>query len=353
MTGQESVYRLQFGPEDIVRKFREVHVLDEDSKKVILARIFHSLRSTLTSIVGNTSILSGSIDKRRPSFENKLQRAYAECIFYKTGSIRENLDELYNIIHAEDFSGEIDPKRANTICTQLIDYLSYFPTEEQFRKVGEVTQRQMKYVPTIDLHALVYVFGLNRTFGENHQGPFFLKKDLEFFTAKIWSERKKAGYGLSRNVIKDIQTKEDYLNEVIIPLINNAIEHAYNPDNDTSNRLVEEEFKKKIIIHGPIGYEVVDGRIKIPQSGEYKVSISDNGFGMQPEIYKKLFQKATTSKPDDGTEHGIGVWGAHEVVTRNGGRMWCETELGKGTTFYFTIPYDKIIASVCIQKAIK
>ncbi len=68
-------------------------------------------------------------------------------------------------------------------------------------------------------------------------------------------------------------------------------------------------------------------------------SIKDNGIGMDPEHMKnifKVFQRLHKRDEYDGT--GIGLAISKKIVHQHGGVIWARSELGKGTTFYFTIP---------------
>ena len=74
---------------------------------------------------------------------------------------------------------------------------------------------------------------------------------------------------------------------------------------------------------------------------EICVSVSDNGMGMRPEVKEMLFAKPsglTTRGTDNERGTGIGLMLCKEFVEKNGGRIWFESELGKGTTFFFTLP---------------
>ncbi|HKY55749.1 MAG TPA: ATP-binding protein, partial [Anaerolineales bacterium] len=84
-------------------------------------------------------------------------------------------------------------------------------------------------------------------------------------------------------------------------------------------------------------------RIEIGQAGideEHGMPIfyvQDNGIGIQAEHHERIF--GLFNKLDvksDGT--GIGLSIVKRIVEVHGGKIWVESELGKGTTFFFTLP---------------
>jgi two-component system sensor histidine kinase/response regulator len=71
------------------------------------------------------------------------------------------------------------------------------------------------------------------------------------------------------------------------------------------------------------------------------ISVSDNGIGIDPEALSKLFDitsTLTTSGTANETGTGLGLLLCKEFVEKNGGTIWCESAVGKGSTFKFTLP---------------
>jgi signal transduction histidine kinase len=65
--------------------------------------------------------------------------------------------------------------------------------------------------------------------------------------------------------------------------------------------------------------------------------VRDNGIGIDPKFKDRIFGLFDKLDPrTDGT--GIGLALVKRIVESHGGRIWLESELGKGATFYFTIP---------------
>lgn len=79
-------------------------------------------------------------------------------------------------------------------------------------------------------------------------------------------------------------------------------------------------------------------RTRTAADGMVEASISDTGKGIAPENRDRIFQPGFTTKPM-GIGSGLGLALSKRIVeTDHGGRIWFESEFGKGTTFYVSIP---------------
>lgn len=83
-------------------------------------------------------------------------------------------------------------------------------------------------------------------------------------------------------------------------------------------------------------------RVRVQDKGEFvMVSVSDDGIGIPPEDREKVFERfyrAGNRSSVNAPGTGLGLAIAREVVDKHGGKIWLESELGKGTTFHFVVP---------------
>jgi two-component system sensor kinase FixL len=87
------------------------------------------------------------------------------------------------------------------------------------------------------------------------------------------------------------------------------------------------------------------GQIKVRCADEdcfWKFSVADNGPGIQQKHFEKIFKIFQTLSPHSGVESsGIGLSIVKKLVELNKGRVWVESEVGQGSTFFFTLPRQR------------
>ena len=91
------------------------------------------------------------------------------------------------------------------------------------------------------------------------------------------------------------------------------------------------------------------GQIKIScveENAFWKFGVADNGPGIEEKHFERIFKIFQTLAPQDKSgSTGIGLTVIKKIVELYGGRIWLESKLGRGSTFYFTLP--KQVAPSC------
>jgi signal transduction histidine kinase len=98
------------------------------------------------------------------------------------------------------------------------------------------------------------------------------------------------------------------------------------------------------LVSNALRYTPADGTVTVHSdllSDSVRVSVKDSGRGIPPDAVEVIFDKFVQIKQStDATPGsvGLGLAIAKEVVEAHGGRIWVESSVGRGSTFFFTIP---------------
>ncbi len=78
-------------------------------------------------------------------------------------------------------------------------------------------------------------------------------------------------------------------------------------------------------------------------------SVSDTGVGIAKEMHSTIFDRFWQEHPAHHGGHGLGLAIARGIVEGHGGRLWVESEVGKGSVFSFVIPPDRSGATASVR----
>ena len=116
------------------------------------------------------------------------------------------------------------------------------------------------------------------------------------------------------------------LNQVFMNILTNAID------------ALDEGNKHQIFNETPNNFCRIAIDTKVVRDEWIAIEISDNGVGISEEIQSRIFDPFFTTKPV-GKGTGLGLSISYQIVTqKHGGKIWCDSVLGKGTKFAIEIP---------------
>ncbi len=113
--------------------------------------------------------------------------------------------------------------------------------------------------------------------------------------------------------------------EVLLNLITNALKY-----NDSPRKTIEVGFRDEMNGHRNVYF------------------VRDNGYGIDPRFHEEVFRifKRLNAESDDTKGTGSGLTFVKKIVERHNGTVWVESELAKGSTFYFTLEASSPVTPV-------
>jgi signal transduction histidine kinase len=129
--------------------------------------------------------------------------------------------------------------------------------------------------------------------------------------------REEGNYHILLNGEKDLEVfaDEQKIDQVMVNLVNNAVKYA------------------------PLSKDI---HVNVARAGEFaKISVRDEGPGIAPQNLPRIFDRYYRSGDYNISGLGLGLYIISEIIKHHGGEVGVTSELGKGTTFWFTLPLAK------------
>jgi len=285
----------------------------------------------------------------RPLTNDKVWlQVHAEPILNTVGSIKEIICSFSDITDQKNIEEKLTKlyqrleSRAYELATSTADlqrfvYVATHDLQEPLRMVSSFTQLlKKKYEDNLDEQAKEYinyaVEGASRMkklildllefskFSGNREefSCTDMNKIIDSVREKFASEIQSSGAVLTTDALPGIHAKTTLVSQLFEQLVNNALTYhnGHAPE-----------------VH--IGYT--------ENEMEYTFSVKDNGIGIDPRYSEKIFilfqRLRNENEASEGT--GVGLAICKKIVEMHRGTIWVESEKGKGSTFYFTIPKER------------
>lgn len=206
----------------------------------------------------------------------------------------------FNQILARDYKGRLDPK-----ADQYIGF------------VVDAAARMQQLVT--DLMVFARVLDQDAPKNRNTVYPSQL---LAVVTADLRSLLDESQAVLTWDDLPPVHADETQIKQVFLNLIGNAMKY------------------RQLGTHPRIA---VKGECK---DGECTFAVQDNGIGIAPQYFDQIFVAFKRLHGKDYPGSGVGLTICQSIIEEHGGRIWVESEVGRGTTFFFTLPSAKVSAQV-------
>jgi len=286
-----------------ISRFETVHIA-KGGRRIDVSMTISPVKDAHEQIIGAAAIARDVSDRKL--LEKQLQQAQKmEAIGQLAGGIAHDFNNLLSVIngHCELLEQQLGPNEA--------------PQQncEQIKKAGEraasltrqllAFSRQQVLEPTVlNLNSVVTDLEkmLRRVIGE----------DVEFKTALD-----------SR--LASVKADRGQIEQVLMNLVVNARDAMPNGGRlviQTANMIVDDEFAQ---------------RQSYPQSSYVRLSVTDNGTGMDAETQARIFEPFFTTK-EVGKGTGLGLSTVYGVITQSGGHIDVHSRVGQGTTFHVYLP---------------
>ena len=240
--------------------------------------------------------------------------------------MNDELDRLYRELETTSrHKSEFLANMSHELRTPLNSIIGFSQVLRE-RMFGEVNEKQEEYLDDILSSAYHLLSLINDVLDlskveagqvELEVAPFSLREALESGVVMVRERATLDGVKVAYSADPEVdlvEGDERRIRQVIFNLLSNAVK--FTPDGGA--------------------VDVSAAQV----NGEVRVSVADTGPGLAPEDHDRIFEEF--QQTDLGLEQregtGLGLALSKRLVELHGGRIWVDSELGKGSTFVFTLP---------------
>jgi signal transduction histidine kinase len=241
--------------------------------------------------------LNADLERRVEERTALLQRSNAALqrfAYVSSHDLQEPIRTIrtFNQLLAKDYSGQLDPK-----ADQYIEFVV-----EASARMQSLVADLLTYSRVLDPEAPKEVKTSSST------------QALQTAILDLQQAIEDSGAAIQQGALPDVTMDETQLKQLFQNLISNAIKY----------RRPEEPLKISVAAES--------------SNGSWLFSVQDNGIGIETQYFVQIFEAFKRLHGKEYPGSGVGLTICKEIVESSGGRMWVESELGKGSTFKFTLP---------------
>jgi PAS domain S-box-containing protein len=282
--------------------------------------------STTSSNFGTTYSIGHDITERKNMEEALIQSEKMKAMGIMTAGVVHEFNNILAVISSNaqlleetNRSNKGLSKSLNTICRMADDGAEIVDRMYDFTNVTKDTSHYI----SVDMNDLI--------------------KQVIGFTMPRWKEMAQANgitYQIIRKGVKTLPSvlgSPSELRETILNIINNAL--------DAMPKGGVITVSTRYVLSKQSGVESKKDKVSKlkAENSELKsdfieISFADTGNGMTHEVEKKMFDPFFTTRSPEGT--GLGMSISYGIIARHGGEIKVESELGKGTVIYLSLPVD-------------
>jgi anti-sigma regulatory factor (Ser/Thr protein kinase) len=223
---------------------------------------------------------------------------------------------------------------AESYWQHLTDIRNYLPHLTKLSEYFKFNEEQKALMEKIQRQGESLIYRNNKMFSPHFQTyKYLFSQELLAFRQESHDDFELThGITIEYKGLQELETKTDFFNEVVEPLLNNIKDHAY-----------QKESAKKIA-------RVTAKHITHNQRQFYEVVVEDFGRGIKLEDVPFIFEDSFSTKKGRADVNGIGLFGVqHYVEDVYHGSITVNSHFGKGTQFIVRIPVSSCSGYACYQ----